>query len=112
MKIDRLDHLVLTVRDIGASIASYVDVLGMEAQAFGTGRHALRFGAQKIDLHSAAAPRRFFRGSCATPTATWSWSPTTHESVREAQLRARCTAGELPILRLDRFAAVARAPTY
>lgn len=58
MKIDRLDHLVLTVRDIDASIAFYVGVLGMEAQTFGAGRRALVFGRQKINLHPAAAPLR------------------------------------------------------
>lgn len=56
MKIDRLDHLVLTVRDIDASIDFYVNVLGMEAQTFGAGRRALAFGRQKINLHPAAAP--------------------------------------------------------
>ena len=56
MKIDRLDHLVLTVRDVDASIAFYVDVLGMAAVTFGAGRRALAFGQQKINLHASAAP--------------------------------------------------------
>ena len=56
MKIDSLDRLVLTVRDIEATIAFYVDVLGMEAVSFGAGRRALAFGRQKINLHPAAAP--------------------------------------------------------
>lgn len=56
MKIDRLDHLVLTVADIDASIAFYVNVLGMKAQTFGAGRRALAFGRQKINLHPASAP--------------------------------------------------------
>lgn len=56
MKIDRLDHLVLTVADIDASIAFYVGVLGMEAVSFGAGRRALAFGSQKINLHPATAP--------------------------------------------------------
>lgn len=56
MKIDSLDHLVLTVADIDASIAFYVGVLGMEAVSFGAGRRALAFGAQKINLHPATAP--------------------------------------------------------
>src|SRR4051794_36611896 len=53
MRLDRLDHLVLTVRDIDASIAFYSNVLGMEAVTFGQGRHALAFGQQKINLHQA-----------------------------------------------------------
>jgi catechol 2,3-dioxygenase-like lactoylglutathione lyase family enzyme len=56
MKIDSLDHLVLTVADIDATIAFYVGVLGMEAVSFGAGRRALAFGRQKINLHPATAP--------------------------------------------------------
>ncbi|MBH9331313.1 VOC family protein [Pseudomonas aeruginosa] len=53
MQIDRIDHLVLTVRDIDASIDFYTRVLGMRAVTFGAGRKALAFGAQKINLHPA-----------------------------------------------------------
>lgn len=52
-----LDHLVLTVRDIPATISFYKDVLGMAADPFaaadGTTRQALTFGTQKINLHQA-----------------------------------------------------------
>ncbi len=51
MKIDSLDHLVLTVKDIEATASFYSSVLGMEVVAFGAGRKALSFGAQKINLH-------------------------------------------------------------
>ncbi len=51
MQISHLDHLVLTVRDIEASIDFYTHVLGMEAFTFADGRHALGFGTQKINLH-------------------------------------------------------------
>jgi len=51
MKIDRLDHLVLTVRDIEATCEFYQTILNMEVQVFGGGRKALRFGRQKINLH-------------------------------------------------------------
>lgn len=53
MKIDSLDHLVLTVADVEASCAFYNRVLGMEVVTFGEGRKALAFGAQKINLHQA-----------------------------------------------------------
>ncbi len=53
MHIDQLDHLVLTVADIEATVEFYVRVMGMEAQTFDTGRRALRFGDQKINLHAA-----------------------------------------------------------
>ncbi|MCE1242602.1 VOC family protein [Oryzomicrobium sp.] len=53
MQIDRLDHLVLTVRDIDATCDFYARVMGMEAVTFGAGRRALSFGRQKINLHQA-----------------------------------------------------------
>jgi catechol 2,3-dioxygenase-like lactoylglutathione lyase family enzyme len=53
MKIDRLDHLVLTARDIDATCRFYSTVLGMEVVTFGTGRRALSFGGQQINLHEA-----------------------------------------------------------
>ena len=51
MKIDSLDHLVLTVTDIDASVSFYSKVLGMHTVTFGGGRKALSFGVQKINLH-------------------------------------------------------------
>ena len=54
MRIDRLDHLVLTVADIDAT----VDLLpagfwALPAVTFGAGRTALAFGHSKINLHRA-----------------------------------------------------------
>ena len=49
--IDHLDHLVLTTSDRAACIDFYTRVLGMRSEAFGAGRTALVFGAQKINLH-------------------------------------------------------------
>jgi catechol 2,3-dioxygenase-like lactoylglutathione lyase family enzyme len=51
-RIDRLDHLVLTVADIDATCAFYHRVLDMEVIRFGNGRFALSFGRQKINLHA------------------------------------------------------------
>ena len=56
VEIDALDHLVLTVRDVGVTLRFYEEVLGMRAVSFGEGRHALHFGAQKLNLHDAARP--------------------------------------------------------
>jgi catechol 2,3-dioxygenase-like lactoylglutathione lyase family enzyme len=53
--IDRLDHLVLTVADVDATVGFYERVLGMEAVTFGAGRRALSFGRQKINLHQRGA---------------------------------------------------------
>ena len=54
--IDRLDHLVLTVRDIDRACAFYEEVLGMRKVGFGEGRVALHFGRQKINLHPDPSP--------------------------------------------------------
>ncbi len=53
MKIDRIDHIVLTVRDIPVTCEFYSRVLGMEVVTFGKGRVALQFGRQKINLHES-----------------------------------------------------------
>ena len=56
MKITGIDHLVLTVADIGVTCDFYGRVLGMDVQTFSSGgieRTALRFGEQKINLHKA-----------------------------------------------------------
>lgn len=51
MKISKLDHLVLTVKNIDKTCEFYNQVLGMEVITFGGGRKALHFGEQKINLH-------------------------------------------------------------
>jgi catechol 2,3-dioxygenase-like lactoylglutathione lyase family enzyme len=54
MEIRAFDHIVLTVADPEATVAFY-ERLGMRRETFGAGRLALRFGAQKINLHTAGA---------------------------------------------------------
>lgn len=51
IKINRLDHLVLTVKDIDKTANFYTKVLGMEKEIFKGTRVALKFGNQKINLH-------------------------------------------------------------
>ena len=55
--VDRIDHLVITVRDIEATTRFYERALGLEREFFrgpqGQPRHALRFGNQKINLQDA-----------------------------------------------------------
>jgi catechol 2,3-dioxygenase-like lactoylglutathione lyase family enzyme len=55
VRIERLDHLVLTVAEIDRTVDFYERVLGMTPVTFGRGRHALSFGNQKINLHLAGA---------------------------------------------------------
>lgn len=52
MKILAVDHFVLTVASIERAVEFYTRVLGMQQEVFGPQqRIALRFGAQKINLH-------------------------------------------------------------
>ncbi len=53
----RIDHFVLTVASIAATSEFYARALGMTVETFrpadGSTRVALKFGAQKINLHEA-----------------------------------------------------------
>jgi catechol 2,3-dioxygenase-like lactoylglutathione lyase family enzyme len=51
MQIKNIDHLVLTVADIDATIEFYTQIMGFEVVTFGDNRKALTFGNQKINLH-------------------------------------------------------------
>ncbi|KIN62487.1 putative ring-cleaving dioxygenase [Sulfitobacter noctilucicola] len=57
--LETIDHLVLTVADINATIAFYENALNMKATVFMTAdaeqRHALTFGSIKINLHESGA---------------------------------------------------------
>lgn len=53
MKIERIDHLVLTVKNIEDSCAFYTKILGMKMVAFQGGRKAAVFGNQKINFHES-----------------------------------------------------------
>jgi catechol 2,3-dioxygenase-like lactoylglutathione lyase family enzyme len=55
IRVDALDHIVLCVRDVPATIAFYGRVLGMEARQERPGKWSLHFGANKISLQDAAA---------------------------------------------------------
>jgi catechol 2,3-dioxygenase-like lactoylglutathione lyase family enzyme len=50
MNVERIDHLVLTVRDIDETCNFYKDILGMEVEEFSARKKALKFGNQKLDL--------------------------------------------------------------
>ncbi|MEO9188886.1 MAG: VOC family protein [Acetobacteraceae bacterium] len=54
--IDRIDHLVLNVRDVDKTAAWYEGVLGMRRETFGEDqRTALLFGGQKLNLRPISA---------------------------------------------------------
>ena len=56
--IDRLDHLVLAVASIDASVAFYTRVLGFAETTFDADRAGLSFGCQRINLHPAGSAIR------------------------------------------------------
>lgn len=66
MKLSHLDHFVITVASIDASVAFYTKVLGMKLIEFGEGRKALTFGSQKINLHEVG---KEFEPKAKTPKA-------------------------------------------
>lgn len=69
--VDRLDHLVITCRDLEITASWYQRVLGMEREVFGAeNRTALKFGGQKINLRPATATAEsWFTGLAAAPGA-------------------------------------------
>jgi catechol 2,3-dioxygenase-like lactoylglutathione lyase family enzyme len=65
MKIDHIDHLVLTVKNIDETCAFYQAVMGLEVVTFGQGRKALKFGRQKLNLQQQGNE---FEPKAAAPT--------------------------------------------
>ena len=63
--VDRLDHLVITCRDVEITASWYQRVLGMEREEFGPHRRtSLRFGGQKINLRPVSATQEeWFTGA-------------------------------------------------
>jgi len=65
----RIDHVVLTCRDVAATIRFYTEVLGMREVTFGAGRKALAFGRQKINLHAVGQIAQGGTGNVAAVAA-------------------------------------------
>lgn len=94
MHIDSLDHLVLTVTSIPATVRFYTEALGMRVETFGQGRTALRFGDQKINLHEAG---REFEPKADRPTPG-SGDLCFLTAVPLAEVLAHLEALEVPVL--------------
>lgn len=54
MKIQKVDHLVITTSDLDKCLAFYVGILGMELDE-SNNRFALRFGESKFNIHTRKA---------------------------------------------------------
>ena len=60
--IERIDHLVLTVRDIDRAVAFYKRVLRLGVDEFADGRKAITFGNQKLNLQTLGQETRNHAG--------------------------------------------------
>jgi catechol 2,3-dioxygenase-like lactoylglutathione lyase family enzyme len=69
--IDRIDHVVLNVKDVEISAAWYQRVLGMEREDFGADhRTALKFGGQKLNLRPSDADKNSWIAAADTSPGT------------------------------------------
>ena len=62
MKLEKIDHVVITVKDLNKTIDFYTNILGMKLEEFSSTlddsqiRYALSFGSQKINIHEEKKP--------------------------------------------------------
>ena len=57
MKLEKIDHIVITVKNLNKTINFYTNILGMKLEEFSLSldnkqiRYAVSFGSQKINIH-------------------------------------------------------------
>ena len=62
MKLEKIDHIVITVKDLSKTIDFYTNILGMKLEKFSSSldknqiRYAVSFGSQKINIHEEKKP--------------------------------------------------------
>ena len=62
MKLEKIDHVVITVKDLNKTIDFYTNILGMKLEEFSLSldnkqiRYAVSFGSQKINIHEEKKP--------------------------------------------------------
>ena len=62
MKLEKIDHVVITVKDLNKTIDFYTNILGMKLEEFYSSlnndqiRYAVSFGSQKINIHKEKKP--------------------------------------------------------
>ena len=62
MKVEKIDHVVITVKDLDKTIDFYTNALGMKLEKFSSSldnnqiRYAVSFGSQKINIHEEKKP--------------------------------------------------------
>ena len=62
MKLEKIDHVVITVKNLNKTINFYTNILGMKLEEFSSSldndniRYAVSFGSQKINIHEEKKP--------------------------------------------------------
>ena len=62
MKLEKIDHVVITVKNLNKTINFYTNILGMKLEEFFSSldndhiRYAVSFGSQKINIHEEKKP--------------------------------------------------------
>ena len=62
MKLEKIDHVVITVKNLNKTIDFYTNILGMKLEEFSLSldnkqiRYAVSFGSQKINIHEEKKP--------------------------------------------------------
>ena len=62
MNLEKIDHVVITVKNLNKTIDFYTNILGMKLEKFSSSldnnqiRYALSFGSQKINIHEEKKP--------------------------------------------------------
>jgi len=62
VKLEKIDHVVITVKDLKKTIDFYTNILGMKLEKFSSSlddnqfRYAVSFGSQKINIHEEKKP--------------------------------------------------------
>ena len=62
MKVEKIDHVVIKVKDLNKTIDFYTNALGMKLEKFLSSldnnqiRYAVSFGSQKINIHEEIKP--------------------------------------------------------
>ena len=72
MKLEKIDHVVITVKNLNKTIDFYTNILGMKLEEFSSSlnndqiRYAVSFGSQKINIHEEIKP---FKPNALNPSS-------------------------------------------
>jgi len=72
VKVEKIDHVVITVKDLNKTIDFYTNALGMKLEKFSSSldnnqiRYAVSFGSQKINIHEEIKP---FKPNALNPSS-------------------------------------------